>query len=457
MRKVVSMVLITVLILGFSIFAANLQISVNSSVEEKTSYSKLETPTETFHLPVISIQIDGKQIEKENPIWSTISMFYPEKVSREYNDQNFMTPGTIKYRGNSSYTIFDKRQYRINFYKKLESTNKKAYSLCGMGEDSDWVLNGPFLDRTLIRNHLLYSLSKEIMDWAPDSRFCELYIDGEYQGVYLAVEPIENGENRLRLSTYGLSSGQTAFILKRERVGTEENVLHTFGEINGFTSYELSVQYPSVSNLTSMQNQWIENYISSFEKSLYGEQFADLDIGYEKYINVDSFVDYFLINEIAMNADAGTLSTYCYQELGGKMYMAVWDFNNAYNNYPWEDKEFDQFFMTESPWFGRLLQDRAFIEKVKKRYKELRQGILSNENVLERIDQDIRNLGDAIDRNYEVWGYTFNEKLLSSAADGSLRDPRSYEEAITQLKEAVEKRFLFLDENLEQLYNHCIN
>ena len=114
---------------------------------------------------------------------------------------------------------FDKKQYRIKFYKNKKDSAKKV-SLAGMGANSEWVLNGPYLDKTLIRNKLVYDLARELNGWAPDTRFVELFVDGEYQGVYLAVEPVTNGESRLRLSEFGLLSGETAYIVNRDRIDT---------------------------------------------------------------------------------------------------------------------------------------------------------------------------------------------------------------------------------------------
>ncbi|HEX3022789.1 MAG TPA: CotH kinase family protein [Lachnospiraceae bacterium] len=465
MRKRIVIALATVSIIAISILAnavvrsmENVEMEQNKGSETITSIVKdQDNELEGNNLPVIYLDTDGKQIYKEYSIWSNITVAYPDTERSSDQQNNFTSAATVKYRGNSSYYNFDKRQYRITFFKKTESTKKVNYALCGMGEHSEWILNGPFLDRTLLRNHLLYKLSKEIMDWAPDSRFCELYLDGEYQGVYLAVEPVSNGESRLRLSEFSLLSGNTAFIIRRERVGEEENALHTYGELHGYTMNELSISYPSVSDLTQAQNKYINQYINKFEQALYGDNFTDSKIGYERYIDVDSFVDYYIINECSMNSDAGELSTYFYRELDGKLHPVVWDFNNAFNNDIWSGKDFKRFFVKETPWFDRLLQDRSFVDKVIKRYAELRGSLLSNENVIMNIDSDITFLGDAIRRNFDVWGYTFNEKLLTSAEDGTLRDPRSYEEAVKQLKEAVIQRFSYLDANINLLYEDCIN
>jgi hypothetical protein len=295
------------------------------------------------------------------------------------------------------------------------------------------------------------------MNWAPDSRYFELYLDGEYQGVYLAVEPVTNGEYRLQMSTLGLLSGQTSYILKWEREGTESYALTTYGKLNGYTSHEISIIYPSEKNITDAQYRWIEDDISYFEEVLYSDYFDDPEIGYAAYMDVDSFVDYYILNEVAMIADAGELSTYVYKEIGGKYQITVWDFNNSFDNYPEGVADTERFYLTDANWFARLVQDRAFVDKVIERYKELRQGILSDEEVMARIDTEIAYLDGAIEENFEVWGYTFHEHLLSKDANGDVRDPSDYDEAVDQLKDCYEERTTYLDNNFDLLYEYCIN
>ena len=373
-----------------------------------------QTPTarEPGNHPLILIDTNGSRIYKETTTWGEVS------VVDQANGQNtpaaqpqLTTLATVKYRGNSSYYIFDKRQYRIKLFQS--ETKSRKYGLLGMGEHSEWVLYGPFLDRSLVRNKLVYDLSRELMDWAPDTRYCEVYVNGEYQGIYLAVM--------------------------------------------GKTDNELSISYPTKSKLSNAQVKWIERDISAFEETLYGDGFADPEKGYAAYIDVDSFVEYYLINELAMIPDASHLSTYLYKNIGGKLKMAVWDFNNGFDNYPWTDYTTDRFFVEDGNWFDRLLQDRAFVDQVVARYRELRREQWSDERILGLIDGYVEQLGDAVDRNFAVWGYTFEENLLSKDQAGNSRDPKSFEEAIAMLKNCILARTAFLDENIEQLYTHCIN
>ena len=406
-------------------------------------------------LPVLFIDTKDNRVSKENKVWASIAVLnnkHGEAKSIEMVP-DYVAPITIKYRGASSYSNFDKSQYRIEFYKKEGGSKPEEYAFLGMGLNSEWVLHGPFLDKTLLRNRLIYNVSRDIFEWAPDNRFVELFVDGKYQGVYLAVEPVTNGASRLRLSEFGLLSGETAYLISRDRIGTEEIPLDVYGKVAGKTNNDLFVKYPSSRKITKEQLQWIEKDISKFEKVLYSNGFDDPVNGYAKYIDVDSFIDYVVLNEAVMNNDAGNLSSYFYKELGGKLKVAVWDFNNSYDNYQWFEQDFTEIFMKKSAWFNRLLQDRAFVDKVVKRYEELRRGVLSTELLHQKIDDYQRELGGAIERNFAIWGYSFDRNLLT----GEGRDLKNYESAILQLKQAITRRLDYLDHHISDLYEDCVN
>lgn len=427
-------------------------------VDKKNIDCKHENKVFCSHLPLVMIDTDGQTIKKEDSICSKIMVIDNKKGNNHiYDTPDIKTSAKLKYRGNSSYAVFDKKQYHLEFYEDTEGKKKNSISVMGMEKECDWVLNGPFLDRTLIRNSLLYDVSREIMDWAPDTHYCEVFLDGKYQGVYLMVESIKVSKSRIKLQDFGLINGETPYMLKRERIGTEINPINSFGSYSGKTSHELSIRYPVPLRLIKTQKEWITNDISEFEKVLYSSTFDDKENGYFKYIDVDSFVDYYIINEFSMNNDAGYLSTYVYKDLGGKLKMAVWDFNNTFDNYQWTVNSPNKFYVCHNNWYKRLFQDRSFTDKVSRRYHELRKGVLSEEYLLRRIDKTSSYLGTAVDRNFKVWGYTFYENLLSKGIKGECRDPRSYEEALKQLKTTIVERGKFLDKNIESLYQYAVN
>lgn len=465
MRKVIiyflmagMFLLIVFCINGVKVITEQQDTAPEKSQEKPKQYCSHNESTFCSHLPLVLIDTNGQQIEKDREIWSEVTIINNANRNNHIDDKPKATAAaTIKYRGSSSYAIFDKMQYRIEFKEEYGDEDNKNISVLGMEPGSDWVINGPFLDRSLVRNRILFEISRKLLPWAPDTRYCEVFVDDDYQGVYLMVEPVTNETGRLNLTDFGLVSGQTAYVLKRDRNDTEENVISTYGSENGLTKKQLSISFPTPGRLTDSQRQWIQNDINEFERVLYSDKFDDPKYGYSAYIDVNSFIDYYIINEFSLTTDAGYLSTYMFKEIGGKIRLTVWDFNNAFNNYMWSVKEYDKFYVAESNYFNRLFQDRAFADAVVKRYKELRNGILSNENLFEVIDNNSSYLGSAIDRNFDIWGYTFYEHLLSKDESGNSRDPESYQEAVEQLKDSIVKRGNFLDDNIQDLYKYCTN
>ena len=447
-RRILLCILMITVLCGISVVGNSVVNSENKSKEKKrTTITKEEVkewaaPDEesleyydlgefSTTLPVVYMNTKGQQVLKENAIWGNIALLDGNGEEQSvFSLPNSIYRATIKYRGASSYSKFDKKQYRIKFYKN-EKDSAKEVSLAGMGANSEWVLNGPYLDKTLIRNKLVYDLARELNGWAPDTRFVELFVDGEYQGVYLAVEPVTNGESRLRLAEFGLLSGETAYIVNRDRIDTGSEEIDTWGKTNGYTYNALYIRYPSKNKITEKQKAYIQKDISEFEQVLYGKNFSDKRIGYQAYIDMDNWVDYL------------------YKELDGKLQLAVWDFNNGFDNYQWFRTETDVLHTVENSWFQRLWQDENFRDRVCERYRQLRETTLADEHIAEKIASYQEELGEAVDRNFKVWGYSFKENLLAGTSkEGTSRNIRSYEEAMKQLTDTIRERLAYLDKEL---------
>lgn len=438
---------------------------------ENNNYNDLEQSINnefSTHLPLIDIVTD-KEVpnpyiiseegyRKRNHQTVSASVKYYDSEIKENTLEDTPTieeKASFRTRGRSS-REFDKKGYLLKFKKKNLIDNKKV-SISKMTEDSEWALHGPYLDKTLIRNYLCYNISGEIMEYSPNVRFCELFLNGEYQGLYLITEKIEyNDDGRINITETDPDLSSTSYIVSLD-TGNKDTFynLNTFNNYTGKNGHEdrksniLEIIYPK-KTLTPSQKEYIEEDISQFEKSLASFDSADRKLGYPSFIDVDSFVDYFIINEFTMNADAGSLSTYFYKDIRGKMKVAVWDFNSAFDNYILEIETSKKFLMTDEVWYKRIIKDPYFVDKLVKRYRELRKTYLSDEYILNYIDETVEYLGPAIDRNNEVWGYSFSKEY--DMLEPESRNPRNYDEALLQLKDAVVERGAYLDENIDTLY-----
>ena len=468
--SVTALVLVMVLCISFIMPEDNgKRYHQHIEAEEKAACSHTDGKFCT-HLPIIKIDTNGKTIPGEpildasnghtlqytmsetgeETILSKLSVIDNVGENNHTEDASSVSSDIrIRIRGNSS-RHFEKKGYIIKMITSGGLNNPQ--SLIGMDAHHEWALHGPYLDKTLIRNYICYNLAGDIMGYAPNVRFCELILNGEYRGLYLLTETITAGKMgaRLELSVNKKDNSFSGYLLRLDRGSNTE-----LKNINNFTSYtyktdsKVNIVYPGNANLTPFLASGICEDFSDFEKALYSYDYDSEDFGYENYIDVNSFIDYFLINEFTSNYDAGSKSTYMYKGIDGKLHMCVWDFNNAFNNYQENETSHRIFYLQDVLWYDMLFKDEEFVEKVISRYYELEKQYLNEEYINSYIDSVIEYLGPAIDRNFEKWGHTFLpewDRLFDSH-----RNLHSYDEAVSHLKGYIKNRCEWMNENIDSL------
>lgn len=360
----------------------------------------------------------------------------------------------IRLRGHSS-RQFEKAPYLLNFVNKNGESNPQE--VMGMSAHSDWALYGPYLDKSLVRNYLWYNISGEIMEWAPNVRFCELILDGEYRGLYLMVETITNGDDcRLNLSDDAYGASVSGYLLREDRT-TEEDLggirdPYTHLERSLIVGGDFAIRYPKRSALTDEMRERIELDYAAFEKALYSYDHDTEVYGYWNWIDEDNFVDYYLINEFSLNIDAGRYSTYLYKDMTGKYKLAVWDFNNACDNYMEMETGHSELLLYDRVWYFMLFKTERFVDRVLERYEDLRGTYFSDEYLQNYIDETLEYLGPAIDRNFSVWGKTFTDYRALVPDE---RNPNNFKEAVNDLKDWIYERGEFLDESIHTLNQYA--
>lgn len=353
----------------------------------------------------------------------------------------------IRVRGNSSRS-FDKPSYAIRLVD--EAGENAPQSVMGMDAHHEWVLYGPWLDKTAVRNYMFYNLAGEMMDYAPNVRYCEVILDGEYQGLYVMTESITGGKNgaRLGLSVSAKDQEFTGYLLRLDHQRPEEEALRSFTNYTYTTPLLLQIEYPGEKNLDAALREEIRQDFSDFEKALYSFDYDRPDYGYQVRLDMDSFVDYFIINELSSNADAGNYSTYIYKGTDGLFRMCVWDFNNACDNFFEEELSHEGSFLQNRLWYWMLVKDEDFTERVIHRYRQLRQGLLSEEALDAYIDEVTDFIAPALARNDARWGDVSQQADLLVPIDRNL-DSRSA--AVGQLKGYLHNRGDWLDEHIDTL------
>ncbi len=359
-----------------------------------------------------------------------------------------------KKRGHTSYT-YAKPQYLMKMYFP-DGTENKA-DILGLGEGDSWILNGSMADKSMLRNYLPYRIAGEIGGdcFAPSSKYCEVLLETEsgleYQGVYLFAEAVSRGENRVDIDKSKSGETYTSYIVRRDRFTNFDVMLDTYGRLNGLSEEWIGVKYPAEANLTQINKAYIEYDFSQIERVVYSEN-EHVFQEYDRYIDIDSFVDYFLVNEFFGNYDAGNHSTYMYKSSGDKLHIGpVWDFDQAMNNY--FDGEMDPYtlaFQTK-PLFDRLTKDRYFIDRLKSRYSELRKGALSNQHVVEVIEETTKYLTSAREREWYRWAALYLDDSFSNPNNYYLSDYVVDDETISRFNDKYEQE-LYIIRNY--LYKH---
>lgn len=369
----------------------------------------------------------------------------------------------IRVRGNTS-RYFDKKSWSV---KTIHSNGEnKNISLMGMEANQDWALHGPFLDKTLMRNYIGMNISGELMDYAPDVRFCEVVLNGKYEGVYVMMETVSRGPGRIEIEKPNYMRNVSGYILELDNSAsrTPDTMMSNFTKYTNILRKNsfFDIKYPGREALTEEIREYIEKDVSQFEKSLYSFDYDSMDYGYQNYIDVEEFADYFILAEVFLQGDTGNHSTYFYKGVNGKYKPCVWDFNNDLDNdmVKYEDDylSVSNFITVKAPWFEMLIKDEKFTDIIIRRYRSLRKGVLSDEYLTEYMKGTADYLGEAVERNYMIWGYSFDPSQLDddNKQHPDERVPGSWEEAMAQMEGVLLQRLAWLDENIEVLrqYSH---
>ena len=406
-----------------------------------------------FGEPIYTTALDGN--DYINVKVSVIDNDIESKGNNHLTDKpDFTTRSLFRIRGHASRN-FEKSPYLLDFVDS--NGENRDISVMGMDAHHEWVLNGPYLDKSMVRNYMWYNISGEIMDYAPNVRFCEVFINGDYRGLYIMVEAITDGENcRLNLSENVKDNEINGFLLRLDRPTEAElesiRDIYSYMERTDSLHTDVSIRYPKKPNLTEERRKNIELEYAKFEKALFSYDYDTEDYGYWNWIDTDNFVDYLLINEFTRNADAGRYSTYIYREIDEKYKLCVWDFNNACDNFPEDVISYDGLSIYSMTWYFMLIKDEEFVDKVLKRYKELRSTYFNDDYLFEYIDDTLDYLGPAVERNNKRWAASFTEWQPLVPKERNLK---THEEAVDQLKTWLHERGEWLDENIHTLNQYC--
>ena len=424
---------------------------VDNSVIYSTPPSWFVAPVPfSTNLPIISLTTNGLTIPDEPRIVANMAVINNKDKLNTLDDapNEYNSRVTIELRGSSSLS-FPKKSYSLETQDPLgENLN---VSLLGMPAENDWILYAPYTDKALIRNTISYKLARDLGKYAPRTHFCELFLNGQYQGIYELTEKIKPDKNRVNIDdmysfeTYGyeLTGG---YMLKFDRTDAGNNGWYTANYV------PIAYHYPDMYTIAEEQRNYIRSFVTEFETNLASSNFEHPTNGYAKYIDTESFIDFFFINEITKNVDGYRLSSFLYKEKltdGGKINMGpVWDFNLGCGNADYFDggalSGFSYLLNSYAApmWWQRLLESEVYTTQLKCKWEAMRKTKLNTDTIFAYIDSTVAYLNDAQKRNYQKWNI-LNQYVWPNEYIGG-----TYENEISYLKTWINNRMNWLDANM---------
>ena len=353
----------------------------------------------------------------------------------------------IRGRGHSTWG-WPKKPYKIKLEKKT--------SLLGMAEAKKWVLLANYSDESLLRNTAAFEMARsmESFRFVPHAIPVDVYMNGIYQGVYTLGEQLEVKPSRLAIDD-GLAVKQTAYLLEiggadpnTDKKGWNYFDLPSECGINILikspdTDYDPEAEY----NWTQEHFDYIYDYVCKADTAI--TTLTD----YERYINVNSFIDWFLLHELTYNLDSCfRRSCYITKTTIGKLEMGpVWDFDLAFGNMYLDNPQYDDWATigdTDNSyigitWYNYLMTDPKFREKARARWDEIKDTMVKA--ALDAIDQYKPKVMPSAEVNFEIW-------RTLSVANGfqpeKMKENDTYLSQIMYLRTFISGRKRWIDENL---------
>ena len=424
-------------------------------------------PIELFesNLPIVVVNTNFINIPDEPKIDGTMGIIYQQNGDTNHiNDpfNEFYGQISIERRGSSSNT-FPAKSYGL----ETNGPNLVNYnaSIFDWPDDNDWILYAPYTDKAMIRNVLTYQWGRDMDNYAPRTKLCELILNNEYMGVYVFMERIKINPGRVSIDQLNyedtLDNQLTGgYILKVDKT--------TAGGIIAWPSpyppaspgngtIGIQLHDPEIDTIHPLQLAYIQSYFTAFENALADTNYTDPIQGYAPYIDVKSFIDFFLANELTKNVDGYRISSYLYKERyseGGKLVAGpLWDFNIALGNANYCQgnttsgwaKNFNSICgggLLIPFWWDRLLSDSTFANLTNCRWQELRQGPLSDTIIMAMIDSFALVLNAPSQRHYIRW------PILGTYVWPNNFIGQSFAEEINYLKTWISNRLVWMDANM---------
>ena len=343
-------------------------------------------------LPILYVNTSGVAIDSKEDYVEGVSSIVGGTNYPSFQDLEMK----IKGRGNSTWWqggIWGKKPYQIKFGDKTEVLN--------MPKDKKWVLLAELSDKSLIRNKIAREIANiSRFDYVPQAEYSEVFINEQHVGTYLIGQKVEESKNRVNI-------GDTGYLIEIDtdangRIETDDVYFRSSQWSSRYEDGVFNIKEPSL-EYDSEEFNLIKDHVNDFEEALFGNNFKDPDLGYRSFIDLPSFIDWFLVNEISKNQDARSYSSIYFNYIPGeKIKMGpVWDFDLAFGNVDYSNAENPEgFWIKENLWFKRMFEDPYFSDLVNTRFNYYENNLSS---ILSKVDEFENYLSKSQKKNFEIW------------------------------------------------------
>lgn len=406
--------------------------TVQESVETTTENGKYEI----LDMPIVSITTDeDTKIASKDYVNAKI-----EIVDEDGTTNMTETDISIRLRGNSTLNA-EKKSYKVKFEKKQNPLG------IGDGKGKTWALLGNPYDVSLLRNLTMYKFGDKLtnMQYSPNCKSVEVYLNGEYQGVYLLSELVNVNNNRINVAEEIDSVEEIGYLVEMSRYA--EGAVFDIDTV----PYEIK---SDLSENESIKEEQV-NYISDYMKTCMSVLKEGNQETVEQYIDVASLVDVYIGNEIVKNVDAGWDSVYMSKDAGGKLQFGpLWDFDLTLSNVDSvlgidSYKGFSPYTILNvnacsNPWLCYAMENAWFRKQVQDRWNELQADIDDLSNTVIREAEE--NLNSYL-RNFEKWDIIGTQVYTQPKY---ITEMQSYQEHYTYLSDWIAKRTNWLTDKINK-------
>ena len=388
---------------------------------------------QTYAIPVVRINVEGGEDIDSKDVYKNVNV-----TICDGEDVLLSATGRAKGRGNATWT-YEKKPYKIKFDKKQE--------VLGFSANKDWVLLADYCDRSLMRTAYMCELARTARHPYPiNYHHVQLYLNDQYVGLYMLTDQVEKKANRVNVEADG-------FLFENDNYPLGEPLRF----LTSTRNYWYTFKYPDPEDGEIAEGDdnfnYIAGFMDNFEAALYGENFKDPENGYRKYVDVEIFAKWFLVQELVANLDPNmyyVLPTRDAKLQIGPLWDAEWSLGLAYREHEsanWASlpaqPDRNQQIWTKWKYFGRLFQDEYFVNVVRDEWEALKPKLPSFMNKMDAVAESISEEQVA---NFERWQILGLEGLSVALVCHD-----TWEEEVEYVKNFFADRVAYLDECLESL------